>query len=261
MWRALAIVAALFLGGCNTWTRYYIDALGKPVEQVPELEPYYGNPVVVCTEDVGVGIQRLRTAAFEPIGFSVFNDEEVIDVGGAVVHATQIAAAVVLVYTRYPHAFCGGMTSPEGRRVETNIATAPVVSLDVLAPVGSGTLSDRQTFGEYSEKYSDYDYVAVYLARRRTLHGAVLSDLGDDDVYDLGARVDALLPGSPFDRAGVQLGDIVVIVDDVEMLDTWHVTKSVNEAVGPTVKLQVLRDGGRIDLTLTVPKEPENRRR
>ena len=255
MWRVLAIVATLSLGGCNTWTRYYFDALGARVQDVPELEPYYGNPVLVCTEDIEVGIERLRSVGFEPIGFSVFDDRGVVDVDGAVDQATRLSAIVILVYTRYPFAFCGEMVQREGSVVVSNFATAPVVSLDTLAPVAPLASSNGRASRGFGTKYKDYDYVAVYLARRRTLQGAVLSDLGDEDVYDLGARVDALVPRSPFDRAGLQLGDIIIFVEGVEMLDTWHVTKSVNEATGVSVAVRVLREGTWIDLTLVLPDD------
>ena len=261
MWRALAAVALLSLVGCNTWSRYYIDALGADVHRIPLLEPYYGNPVVVCTENMESSILRLQAAGYEPVGFSVFNDAEVIDVDGAVDHATQLSAAIVLVYTRHPFALCGGMSSPVGRRIESRFASAPVVSLDVLAPSENPTMNGESRIAGRITKFEDYDYVATFLARRRTLLGAVLSDLGDDDVYDLGARVDALVPRSPFDRAGLQLGDIIVYVDGVEMLDTWHVTKTVKEVEGSNVTIEVLRGGNRLDLTLAMPDSSEQKKR
>jgi len=257
----VAFALAAVVGGCNTWTRYYVDALGVPVEDVPELEPYYGHPVVVCTEDIGVGIGRLRTAGFEPIGFSVFNDAEVIDIEGSIIQATQVSAAVVLIYTRYPFAFCGGMVQREGSRVVTSIATAPVVSLDVLAPMDPTTTGRGQAIVGYGEKYAGHDYVAAYFARRRALLGAILSDLREDDVYDLGARIDVVIGKSPFHRAGVLVGDIIVYVDKVEMLDTWHVTKTIREAEGPSVSIVVLREGARHELSVAVPETDVRRNR
>jgi S1-C subfamily serine protease len=75
---------------------------------------------------------------------------------------------------------------------------------------------------------------------------------------DNGARVTAVMPGSPADTAGVQAGDIITELDgDAVTADT--LTDMVGGySVGDEVHLTVTRDGETQDLTATLTARPEN---
>lgn len=74
---------------------------------------------------------------------------------------------------------------------------------------------------------------------------------------DRGVLIDAVRAGSPAARAGARVGDIVLEVDGdaarsaVDMLDAMSDRKK-----GEQVKLAILRDGKRVDVTVTLQDDP-----
>jgi serine protease Do len=74
-----------------------------------------------------------------------------------------------------------------------------------------------------------------------------------------GALVAEVLKGSPAERAGVKLGDIITEFDRKEIKDSADLPALVARvAPGMTVQLKVLRDGKEVTLPLTVGEMKEN---
>jgi len=73
-----------------------------------------------------------------------------------------------------------------------------------------------------------------------------------------GALVQNVLAGKPADQAGVKAGDIVVSVDGRLVDGSGPLTRAVSGVrPGAKVKLEVLRNGKKKDLTITVAKRPD----
>jgi membrane-associated protease RseP (regulator of RpoE activity) len=70
---------------------------------------------------------------------------------------------------------------------------------------------------------------------------------------------DAVVPGGPADRAGLRAGDIITAVDGTA-LDATHRLDQVlgGYAAGETVRLDVLRDGQPMTLSVTIGTRPAN---
>ncbi|HEV8723134.1 MAG TPA: DegQ family serine endoprotease [Candidatus Binatia bacterium] len=74
-----------------------------------------------------------------------------------------------------------------------------------------------------------------------------------------GALVAEVLKGSPAERAGIKLGDIITEFDRKEIKDSADLPALVARvAPGMTVQLKVLRDGKEVTLPLTVGEMKEN---
>jgi membrane-associated protease RseP (regulator of RpoE activity) len=70
---------------------------------------------------------------------------------------------------------------------------------------------------------------------------------------------DAVVPGSPADKAGLQAGDIITAVDGTPV-DTTH---SLNQLIrghvpGDVVRMDVLRNGQHVTITVTLGTRPAN---
>ena len=77
----------------------------------------------------------------------------------------------------------------------------------------------------------------------------------DTGATSTGAVVDEVRQDSPAAKAGVKAGDVVVEFDGERVRSARHLSRLVEEtASGHTVKLAVMRDGKRMDLSVT-PEE------
>ena len=72
-----------------------------------------------------------------------------------------------------------------------------------------------------------------------------------------GAFVESVTEGGPADRAGVQVGDYIVAVNGREMENGTAVTRAVGQVEpGGSIRLSVIRDGRRIELTARAGTRP-----
>src|SRR5262249_19850547 len=79
------------------------------------------------------------------------------------------------------------------------------------------------------------------------------------DVQGYGVLVDRALPGTPAEKAGLQTGDVIEKIDGTS-LNNGQTLGGVLQVHNPgdTVKLTTLRNGGTVDLTLTLGDRPTN---
>ncbi|MGE5296495.1 MAG: PDZ domain-containing protein, partial [Solirubrobacterales bacterium] len=63
--------------------------------------------------------------------------------------------------------------------------------------------------------------------------------------------------GSPGDRAGLQLGDIILACDGVEIAEAIDLPrKAASTPIGEAVEFQILRQGQTQTVTLKIGKQP-----
>lgn len=74
-----------------------------------------------------------------------------------------------------------------------------------------------------------------------------------------GTLVTEVQPGSPADAAGLDVGDVVVAVDDDEITGTLGLVAAIRERdPGEQVRVTVVRDGERIELIATLEVRPDS---
>ncbi|MFC5043345.1 PDZ domain-containing protein [Ornithinimicrobium kibberense] len=73
-----------------------------------------------------------------------------------------------------------------------------------------------------------------------------------------GAEVRQVEPGSPAAEAGIQDGDLVVAIDGEQVRSAIALVGQVRErASGEQVELEVVRDGERVQVTVTLATRPD----
>ncbi len=91
--------------------------------------------------------------------------------------------------------------------------------------------------------------------------GALLPGLGFEFWYpDVPARVGTIVEGSPAERAGLQVDDLIVEVDGAPVADFLALVQLVQPAAGKTLQLTVQRSGERLVLPVEVQAERDGSR-
>ncbi len=84
--------------------------------------------------------------------------------------------------------------------------------------------------------------------------GVSIAERGDT----AGARVAGVAKGSPAEKAGVKVGDVILQVNGKEIEDRWDLLKEVREAdPGTKTALLVKRGGKHLTITATLDRAPE----
>jgi membrane-associated protease RseP (regulator of RpoE activity) len=79
--------------------------------------------------------------------------------------------------------------------------------------------------------------------------------LGADE--ETGVLVSKVLHGTPAERAGIHVGDLIVAVDGDEIENSADLRRALMDKVGETFDVEVIRDGTSVRIEVTIP-EPEN---
>lgn len=75
----------------------------------------------------------------------------------------------------------------------------------------------------------------------------------------MGALVNQVVPGGPAEKAGVLEGDVIIAINDDEVEDQNELMRQVSlSPVGSQVKLTIVRDKKKLDLTVTLTERPDN---
>ena len=127
------------------------------------------------------------------------------------------------------------------------VAVAVFAALSPLALAGSAKVRSKGTVkvvtvdddGVRHEENFEFD-----ADHPRPFLGVTLTDTEDG-----GVRVESVVEGSAAEAAGLQAGDVIVGIDGNEVGEPWDLTRAVLESeVGQQVDLDVLRDGGRVNV-------------
>ena len=82
--------------------------------------------------------------------------------------------------------------------------------------------------------------------------------MGRDDDAE-GVKVMSVMDGSPAEDAGLETGDLIVAIEGDDVADTGDVAAVVGDSEpGDKVRITVLRDGERLNLTATLAERPDS---
>jgi len=145
-----------------------------------------------------------------------------------------------------------------GRPVATREG-AVLAILDQLMDGASIQLEVQAAEGAGSRR--DVEFVIAGDRRALTEPGALLSGLGFDFWYPtIPTEIGKIVPGSPAELAGLQLGDRVVAVGGQAVADFAALVKIVQPSPGKTLAFTVERKGERIEVPIEVQAQREGER-
>ncbi len=142
------------------------------------------------------------------------------------------------------------------------LVSGAMVSAPVWAwPQGSGNFVLAQSGDHHKGDHHRY----VFFGGGGFL-GVQLSDLTPElrthfgAPEDLGVMVSKVVPDSPAERAGVQVGDIITAVDGEEIASGWELAHEIrSRAEGDEVDFEIWRDGRVENLTAAVEQRQQHR--
>ncbi len=101
--------------------------------------------------------------------------------------------------------------------------------------------------------------VVPQLEQGKTIQRAYLGVSNGDTPDDSGARVGAVVPGGPADKAGLRAGDKITAIDGREVQDSEDVSAAINSLKpGDSARITVDRDGNRRTLSVTLGTRPNS---
>jgi serine protease Do len=182
--------------------------------------------------------------------------------------AVLVAAAVATVWLAPPVAAAGQQTATITKQAEKqqqsstgdNQAEKKIERQVIVKKQGTGpetiTIIDKDGQGKVMTHALGAEPMIAALAGGGPRLGVQIRDITTEDVAKLklagpnGVIVDEVVKESAAEKAGVKAGDIVVQFDGESVRSAQQFTRLVRETVaGRTVKMAVLRDGKRMELS------------
>ncbi len=202
---------------------------------------------------------------FAAIGYSSFNSGPV-DASAALKQGKAVGAAIVIVQSRYTHTVTGSIpyTVQNPDQIVTTYSQGNIYGTGGYANFRGTSLSTvpgGSTTYQVPYSVDRSDYVATYWVKRKPpVLGVIGSDLPDAIRQKLqtnrGVLVIAVLKGSPAYNADVLKGDVLVGIDNDSTPDARSFLDIVAKYAGKSVTLKILRDGRKMDISLTLRTNP-----
>jgi S1-C subfamily serine protease len=156
----------------------------------------------------------------------------------------------------------GALVDSGGNVVGINTAVAQTaegigfaIPINIARPIMQQALAGQ----ELARPWIGIRYVAVTKAIAAENELPVDAGAWISAVDDAGRRIDPIVANSPAAAAGLRDDDIIVAVDGAEIGPNNPLDDILTQyAPGRTVALDVLRDGGRLTLTVTLGTRPAN---
>ena len=142
------------------------------------------------------------------------------------------------------------------------VATREGAVLAILDRLMDGTPIELEVLGdEGAGSRRNLELMIPGDRRALTEPGALMSGLGFDFWYPtLPAEIGKIVPGSPAERAGLQIGDRVVAVADQPVADFEAMAKLVQPNPGKTLTFAIERKGQRLDVPIEVEAQRDGDR-
>ncbi|MBQ8992028.1 trypsin-like peptidase domain-containing protein [Candidatus Saccharibacteria bacterium] len=150
----------------------------------------------------------------------------------------------------------GPLVNAAGQVVGLNVATSSADNIGFAIPISSvkGMLKSVLNTGKAERAYIGVNYKTITPDVAKEYN---LSVKTGGYVYTDSKNTSAVISGSPADKAGVKSGDIITAINGVEVGKAGSITALVGEyAVGDTIQLHILRNGGELNLNVTLEAYP-----
>ena len=238
--------------------------------------------VVGLDPDTDLAVVRISATGLTPITFGVSDQTRVGDVVLAIGDPFSVGQTVTMGIVSAVGREIGS-ANPFGSFIQTDAAINPGNSGGALVDVNGHLIGINTLIFSRSGGYQGIGFaIPVSLAKRvmeqiietggvtRGWFGVEVADLSAELAQSLGlagrrgAIVGAIERGSPAERGGVKLGDVLVSVDGRAVADTNQALNAIAEmAPGRSVPVKVLRKNQELALEVTVgkrrprPRNPE----
>lgn len=258
--RLLSVLSVVLMTGCaNGYKQFYTPNQTISQQDLAERRqaPPPVDPIVVHANlsQAKETVESYVKSGYSVIGSSMFNSGDSVQERGAVDQARAVGADLVIVY--YPK-ITGTQTSAipiTTPSTSTTYSTGTATAYGAGGPVtayGSGTST---TYGSSTTwvpiTVTRADYGAVYMAKLRVKLGAFFRDLNDSERQVLqsnkGAAIVFLVDNSPAFNADFLVGDFVLAIDGVPVINAQSLLSSLKTLGGKTVTFTLMRQGKRLD--------------
>ncbi|MBR3366114.1 trypsin-like peptidase domain-containing protein [Candidatus Saccharibacteria bacterium] len=155
----------------------------------------------------------------------------------------------------------GPLVNAAGQVVGLNVATSSANDIGFAIPISSvkGMLKRVINEGKAERAYLGVNYVTVTPDIAKEYN---LSVKNGGYVHTDGNSASPVVSSSPADKAGVKPEDIITAINGVEVGKAGSISALIGEyAVGDVVQLHILRNGGELNLNVTLEAYPTSTKR
>lgn len=251
------LLLVLMISGCaqNSYKKFYEP---YDVSNGVELLKPSESPEMIKSSNINRDVRKSLEEGYIVIGQTVFNGS-VEDYSNALIQAKDIGAKLVVV----SRDFAGAKTINTSMVVPTMSTTYHSGSVYSSGTTGyyngSSTSYGSKVIPMTSTQYR-YNQAAVFFAKplAKPKFGLYLTDLTYKDKQrsgaDVGALVDIVIRNTPAYRANLVVGDVLVAIDGVEIVDSQRAIDFISRiSRGSTVPVTILRAGVKKQVRITVP--------
>jgi hypothetical protein len=268
-----ALFAFVFaLSGCaiNGYEKYYQPARGS--ENITSNSAYVKPPSVpklyAHGDDVAADMKHLQEEGYLLIGTSgFFGPSKIGTKDDAIEQGEKVGAAVIMMKSRYKDTLSGTrpLVLPNAPQVATVNTSGNVYTNNGNSGSYNATSTVTMPGGSttYNIPYSvsRSDFFASYWAARdvsKIEFGAYVGPLTDELRGRLqrntGALVGVIVTGTPAFRANILVGDILLTINGMDIIDSPTFNAQLKQLAGQTVTFGIVR--GTQSLTVPVALNP-----
>ncbi len=247
------LLLSLITAGCtsNPYAQYYTDKTkGIDIEKSGRFIIPTENPIVIRGTDVQKDHIHMMEEGYALLGFSAFNSP-LVDENDAIVHAKQIRAGAVVLYSNFSHTNSGALpfTMPNVQTSNTQLSGSAFGSGGYANYSG---VANTTTYGTQTMmvpyNVNRYDYTASYWIRRKTFQlGVFVNPMTDEQKQTLqsnkGLQILAVAKNSPAFFADVLRGDILRSIGGKETYDVDTFKEALRLNKGKAVSVIIYRNG------------------
>jgi serine protease DegQ len=230
--------------------------------------------IVGSDPDTDLAVVRVGTAGLTPITFGDSDRAQVGDVVLAIGDPFSVGQTVTMGIVSAVGREIGGAANPFASFIQTDAAINPGNSGGALVDANGNLVGINTLIFSRSGGYQGIGFaIPVNLAKRvmeqiietgsvtRGWFGVELAPITQELADSMGLKttegaiVGAIERGSPAEKGGVRLGDVVVAVNGAPVNDVSSAQNAIAAApVGRTVPVRVLRRGKELQVEVTVGK-------
>jgi hypothetical protein len=259
------IISTLFLGCANPFRSNYMSMLDKwPHRQSMLMEiPESAEPKLVTSKDVQEDTNNMLENGYFIIGKAVFRSPPVNE-KKALAQAKDVGADVVMFKQEYTNTVSQSVpitewmpdkkiTTKENSTFQSNPGSQPSVFQREVTQTFEG-----ETYTRYVPENVDfYEYTAIFWKKAKPLKFGVLVQPLDDATKkqlqtNRGVVVKIVTNDSPAYHADILRGDIIIKFNCEPVADTKDFFKKVKALAGKQVNVDIIRDGMKKNILLTL---------